>query len=203
MSNNNGNSNLKAFLGSVGLFLGALAFSPIMLWFLMGAAEEVGVSHRLIYQNYSELGYSHGYQLSLWLIMASLLYFIAFLILRAKKRIKTILPWLITGGITVALSLAMVIATIVLYRTTDGTEKFSGTELQVAQSALQSAEERDLGPLHVPWKYKVISVHNAPNISSCMIPQNTNSVHPEHYIVTVEGVWLFGIHETIQQSVCQ
>jgi hypothetical protein len=186
------------------LFLVALTTSPILLWFLMGAAQEANIDPRLIYQNYSELGYAGGYQLSLWMTTATLLYFASFLVLKAKQRIKTTLPWLITGGVGVALSLAIVVATITLYRTTDGTEKFSGRELEVAQSALQAARDRDLGPLHMPWKYRVVSIHIAPSQPNCLIPQDTsNPANLSHYTATIEGVWLFDVHERFEQSLCQ
>lgn len=91
-----------------------------------------------------------------------------------------------------------------LYQTTDGTEKFSGKELEIAQSALQAARDRNLGPLHMPWKYRVVRVHEAPSTLKCIIPQDTsNPANINHYAATIEGVWLFGIHETTEQTLCE
>lgn len=195
---------IGAILGSISLFLAALVVSPILLWLLLGAAQEAGVSPRLLYQNYSELGYAGGYQLSLWLIMATLLYFGAMIVLRAKDRIKTITPWLVAGGLIASLALTITTATIVLYRTTNGLENFQGRNLKVAQNALQRASDRDLGPLHIPWKYRVVDVHEASKDQTCLISQDiSDQTKLNHYAATIEGIWLFGIHDQFEQSLCE
>lgn len=103
----NHRNHIFGALSSASLLLASLAVSPIVLWFLMGAAQEAGADPRLIYQNYSELGYTGGYQLSLWLITATLIYFALLLLLKSKQRIRATLPWLVAGGISIGLSLAM------------------------------------------------------------------------------------------------
>jgi hypothetical protein len=108
---------------------------------------------------------------------------------------KSVIGLVILAVITLIIAIGFYIPSQV----TDGTEKFSGIELQAAQNALKHAKDIESGYFITPSKLHVDKVEATPN-KQCDEPGNSNVL--SHYAVTIKSVWLFGSSSTLTYTGC-
>jgi ABC-type nickel/cobalt efflux system permease component RcnA len=127
-----------------------------------------------------------------------------------KQEKKRPFAWTLTIGSVVIIGLAAMATVAVRERVaqfskiTDGTEKYSGIELQAARNAL--THSRTIEPNHsvtfiVSDKLQVERVKYAPR-QSCTRAHTNDPSSIVNYSVTVRSVGFFGINSTIEFSGC-